>query len=222
MKKIYTLLLAVSIAVTGASAQSLNLGSLFGKKSTADSTSTEQNSSSGLGGLLGGAVDALTGTTNVDPAKLVGTWTYVSPAVDFASDNVLQKAGGVAAASALEKKLEPYYKKAGLDNVTFEIAEDLTFKMKLKRGTLNGTVEKAENGELVFNFKAFNKINIGKIATRAKLSVSSLSLTFDVSGLTKVLKTVASVSQMKSAEGAVKLLESYDGIYAGFKLNRAK
>ena len=92
--------------------------------------------------------------------------------------------------------------------------------MQMKHGTLSGTIEKGEQGYLVFNFKAFNKIKIGKISARATLAVNTLSLTFDVSGLIKVMKTVSQIAGNSTFGTMVQLLESYDGLYAGFKMKK--
>ncbi len=51
--------------------------------------------------------------------------------------------------------------------------------------------------------------------------MNTLSLTFDVSGLIKIIKTVSQLSGNSTVQSMVQLLESYDGLYAGFKLSRA-
>ena len=49
------------------------------------------------------AVNAITGKNT---ASMEGTWTYTGPAIEFESDNLLQKAGGSVAANAAENKLK--------------------------------------------------------------------------------------------------------------------
>ena len=92
--------------------------------------------------------------------------------------------------------------------------------MKLKRGSLKGTVSKDEQGNLEFNFSAFGKIKLGKVSAFATKSGNTLNLTFDVSKLISIVKSVSSVSGISSLNTISSLLSSYDGIYAGFKLNR--
>ncbi len=92
--------------------------------------------------------------------------------------------------------------------------------MQLKRGSLKGTLSKDEEGNLQFNFNALGKIKLGKISAFATKSGSTLNLTFDVSKLISIVKTVSSVSGSASLNTISSLLSSYDGIYAGFKLNR--
>ena len=49
------------------------------------------------------AVNAVTGKSTAD---MTGTWSYSGSAIEFESDNLLQKAGGAVAATAAEKKLD--------------------------------------------------------------------------------------------------------------------
>ena len=49
-------------------------------------------------------VDAVTGQTSTK-VDLTGTWSYNSSAVEFKSENLLMKAGGMAAATMAESKL---------------------------------------------------------------------------------------------------------------------
>ena len=164
--------------------------------------------------------DTRFGMEFVELKDLTGTWNYSSPAVTFKSDNALQKVGGVAAATAIEEKLAPYYKTTGFDAMVLTVADDFTFTMKLRRGTLKGTISKGDDGNLVFAFNAFGKINLGKVSAFAAKSGNTLTLTFDVTKLISLLKTVSSVANIKSLSTLSTLLSSYDGLYAGFKLKR--
>lgn len=172
-------------------------------------------------GKLGDVISGLTATSNFELKDLTGTWEYESPAVTFQSDNALQKVGGAAAATAIEEKIAPYYEKAGVTALVLTVKEDQSFTMALKRGTLTGTISKDNEGNLEFNFSAFGKIKLGKISAYATKSGKTLNLTFDVSKLISIVKTVASVANISSLNTVSSLLSSYDGIYAGFKL-RAK
>lgn len=209
--------LLLALAVCSASASAFDLKGLFGGGASADG----DKKGGQLGDILGNIIGNAIADKDVDPSQLEGEWAYTGPAVDFASDNALQNIGGAAAGATIEKKLEPYYKKAGLTNLQFAADKEGNFTMQLKYGTLSGTIEKGEQGFLIFNFKAFNKINIGKISARATLAVDTLSLTFDVSGLIKIVKTASQLSGNSTISSMVKLLESYDGLYAGFKMKRS-
>jgi len=56
-------------------------------------------------------VNAVTGNQTID---MTGTWTYSGSAIEFESDNLLQKAGGAAAAAVAEKKLDEQLAKVGI------------------------------------------------------------------------------------------------------------
>ena len=181
--------------------------------------SSSDNNSNPLGSL-GSVISSLTASSSFELADLQGTWDYQSPAVTFQSDNVIQKAGGAAAASTIEGKMAPYYEKAGITSLQLTVDAENNFTMKLKRGSLKGTVSKDEQGNLEFNFSAFGKIKLGKVSAFATKSGNTLNLTFDVSKLISIVKSVSSVSGISSLNTISSLLSSYDGIYAGFKLNR--
>ncbi|MCM1021449.1 MAG: DUF4923 family protein [Muribaculum sp.] len=216
MKKLFTLVVVALLFVTTASAQSFDLNGLMSKlKPTNDSTKTE--SQSGLSGLLGKISNAL------KPTDITGVWSYAGPAVKFKSDNLLMQAGGAAAGATIKSKLEPYFKKAGLDQTELTIEQDSTFVMKFKKGQLKGNITTGEEGEMIFNFKALGKISIGKMnASVSKLQGNKLELTFDVSKLMKIVNAVSSITGNSTIQGMNKLLQSYDGLEAGFELKKTK
>jgi hypothetical protein len=218
MKKILSLLLAVALCMGNASAFSLkNL--LKSSSNTTTTTSSSKTSTSDILSKLGSVVESVTASSSFEVTDLVGTWKYVSPAVTFESDNALQKIGGAAASSAIETKLATYYKTAGLNNFQLTVDSDLTFTMTFKFGTMSGTIEKDSNNNLVFNFKAFGTVAIGKVSAQATKSGSTLNLTFDASKVVSVTKTISSVTNNTTLSTVSDLLSSYDGIYAGFKLS---
>lgn len=190
-----------------------------GSKSGSSSSGT---SAADALGKIGSVISGLTATSDFELTDLVGTWNYESPAVTFQSDNALQKVGGAAAATAIEEKLVPYYKTAGIDAMVLTVAEDMTFSMKLKRGSLSGTISKDDQNNLEFNFSAFGKVNIGKVSAFATKSGNTLNLTFDISKLVSIMKTVASVANISSLNTITSLLSSYEGIYAGFKMSLSR
>lgn len=195
------------------------LGGLAGNSSSSDDKSNKKGSN--LGDILGGVLGGLISTDDVNPASMTGVWKYAGPAVCFKSDNFLQKAGGAAAAGVVEGKLESYYKKFRLDNMVLTINEDLTFTMQSGKLRASGTVEKAEDGDIIFTFQALKSIKIGSMKAYVTMTgKNSMSLMFDVSKLITIVKTVGSVTGSSSISTMTKLLESYDGICAGFKLTK--
>ena len=189
---------------------------------SADSTST----STGSGAL--DAISSIAGALGLGGkftlADLTGTWTYQKPAVTFLSDNLLLKAGGAAAASTVEDKLVPYYKMAGITNLKMTFNSDSTFVMKLKVGSLKGTLSQSDDGkQLYFNFQALGRINIGTmeayISTQG-LKKNQVAITFDVSKLMTILEKAGSLTGNSTIKGITSILEKYDGLTAGFMLSK--
>lgn len=220
MKKI---IIALSLTITLSACAQSNLGSLLGglagKTESTEQSSQPQKGSSSLGDALGGLLGGLLSTDKVKPESMVGTWKYTSPAVCFKSDDLLAKAGGSAMAGTIEGKLAPYYKTCGLDNLELTVNPDMTFTMKSGRISASGTIDTDGQGEVYFNFKAFGKVNIGKMKAYINMSMGkNMSLMFDVTKLVQIVKVVGSVSGSSAIQGITSLLEGYDGICAGFKL----
>lgn len=173
------------------------------------------------GDIVSGIVNAVT-SSNIEYKDLVGTWAYNQPAVTFASDNLLQKAGGVAASATIVNKLKPYYSKAGVTNLTIEFGEDSTFVAKTKMMTMQGTVSKLDDGMFKFNIKALGKIPAGSINAYAERQGTNVALTFDAKKLMKLVQTIASVSGNATIKTASDLVNSYDGINIGVNMKKTK
>lgn len=219
MKRIISAIIAIlAIGMPAFSQSSLDLRSILsGLASSGDSTSSSTGAGK-LGNLLGN----IFASSDISVARMAGSWTYSAPAVSFKSDNLLQQAGGIAAATALENKLEPYYKRAGLTSLSLTVEADSTFTMKFGKATLKGLIAPAPDGaeaNFVFNFTIAGKMNIGQMDAYVTMSGNnSMSLMFDVSKLTKLVEMSATLTGSSTAKSLSALLKSYDGICAGFKM----
>lgn len=227
MKKLTVILLLSLFLSTSvsASASGWDISDLLGKVSSAtasDSTKTGSLKGGGLGDLLSGVANALgVGSSKLTVEKMVGTWKYVNPAVSFKSDNFLLKAGGAAAAQQVEAKLAPYYKTAGLTSLVMTINADSTFTFKARMMTLGGTITKdAESGNFIFNFKAFKKIKVGSMEGFIVMNGNRMELTFDVTKLMTLVEKAGSLSGNSTIKGLTAILQQYDGMTAGFELQR--
>lgn len=225
MKKfIIAAVLAVMSAGVQCSAQGVDFKSILSGLAGSSSDSTAQAKGSGAG-KIGSLLGNLLSSDKLTVSSITGDWKYVSPAVSFKSDNLLKKAGGAAAASAVEAKLAPYYKTAGFEQLALTIAADSTFTMKLRRTTLKGTIETVtdpkSDANFIFNFKVAGKVNIGKMNTYVvKNGTNSVKIMFDVSRLVTLIEKVGSVTGNSTISGVSKLLNGYDGICAGFELKK--
>lgn len=195
-----------------------NIGSKNSTENAADTAKTE----SGLAGLLSGVANQLgIGSSDLTIEKLVGTWNYSNPAVSFASENLLLKAGGSAAATQVETKIAPYYKRVGLNQLVMTIAEDSTFTFKVRTVNLNGVITRnTETGNFVFQFKAFKQINMGAMESCIVMNGNTMELTFDVSNLITIVEKIGQYSGNSTIKGVSTLLNQYDGMNAGFELKR--
>lgn len=232
MKKIFTSFIALifllhvmpmSAQSSAASGAIKNLFQTLTGSSSSDTTSTASSSASSVLGSLGSigdVIENLVSSSDVAVDDLVGTWVYSAPAVAFKSDNLLKKAGGAAAATAVEEKLSKYYKIANVQSMKLVIAEDSTFTMAFRRVTLTGDITKDTEGNIFFNYKVAGKINIGSIQTFITKSGNTLNVMYDVSKLVTILQKVGSYTGNSTVKGVTSILEGYDGITAGFKLTK--
>lgn len=207
-----TVILTLFVTLFSLNVSAFDIKSALGSVIGSDSTQTQ----SGIGSIIG----AVLGTDKVVYSDLVGTWKYSAPAVSFKSDNLLQKAGGAAAASTIEEKLLPIYSQTGITGLTLDMEADSTFTMTVKKVKTTGTITLDEDGNYLFSFTALGKSIYTATAYVTKTSSSEISLTFDASKLISLIETVAKVSNNSTLKTASALLNSYDGVTVGFKLKK--
>ena len=223
MKKIILAIVALAIAGSASAFDPKDLLNKLKGDTTTTSSTTDSGSDSGSGllGTLGGLISNVVANKNFSVDDLVGTWQYTSPAVSFQSENALMKIGGAGAATAVEDKLAPYYQRLGLIKTELTVDAEHNFTLKAGLVTLQGTVTKDEEDEsLVFNFNAFGKVSLGKINANATKSGSTLNLTFDATRLIQILTAVSSKLNVSTLSTLSSILDSYDGIFIGFKLKQ--
>lgn len=194
---------AVAIAATAPKANAFDLSSILGN----------------AGGAVQGVVEGLFTQTDITLEQMVGTWTANGSAVSFQSDNALQKAGGNAAAGAIEQKLDPYYQKYGLTGSTLTVESDGSFTLKVKSLSLKGSISKGSDGNFDFTFTPFGSFKLGTIRAYVEKPVGGLNVMFDASKLKSLISSVASLTGNSLATTAGNLLSSYDGLLVGFKFS---
>ncbi len=211
MKKIKMLFVAVALLI-GATANAQGLGDLLKGLGGGDGGSD-------IGSTIGNVLSGVFAKSDLTLQDLVGEYKSEGPAITFKSDNFLQKAGGIAGASALETKLQPYYDKYGLTGMPMTIDGDGNFTMTIKGIKLSGTVEpKSEKGEFTFHVKIAGKMQIGQFTAYIEKSGQDLKLMFDAKKLKDLISTVGKMSGMSIAKTMTSLLDSYDGANIGFKM----
>lgn len=175
----------------------------------------------GIGETVGNIVQGVFTKTNLTLKDIVGVWTTDGSAVSFKSDNFLEKAGGIAAAAAIETKINPYFEQLGLNNAVMTIKDDGTFTLKAKKVVLAGTLESNGDGTFEFNFKAFGAISLGKMTAYVQKSGNHVDIMFDATKLKTIISGIAKISGVSLAKTAASLLDSYEGLCVGFGMDKA-
>ncbi len=177
-------------------------------------------SAQSLTDFLGNMLEGVFTKSELTVYDVCGQWTSTGSAVSFQSDNFLQKAGGLAAASMIENKINPYFEKLGLNNAVLTIEADSMFTLKAKKFTLNGSLSSNGDGTFMFNFKAIKMIPLGSIKAYVQKSGNNMDVMFDATKLKTLVTGIAKISGVKIANTAASLLDSYDGLCVGFKMNK--
>lgn len=203
-------LLAAFLTIFGFNyANAQNLGDLLG---------------GGFGNTLGNIVEGVFSSSNITIADMEGEWTSTGPAVCFQGEGFLKKAGGVAAAAAVETKLAPYYEQYGLNNAQLTVNADGTFTLTCKTIKLNGTItrkEGAEPGIFEFNFTALG-IKLATVTTYVEKTSRTMDVMFDATKFKNLLTAVAQFTGIKVVQALSSILESYDGMCVGFHFSGGK
>lgn len=161
------------------------------------------------------AINTVTGNQNVD---MTGTWSYTGSAIEFESDNLLEKAGGTVAATAAENKLNEQLAKVGIRNgqMVFTFNADSTFSTKVGGRTMQGNYSYDSSTQKV-DLK-FAKL----IGVHAKVvcTSSNMDLLFDSDKLLQVVTFLSKKSNNATLKTIGSLAESYDGMMLGFSLQK--
>lgn len=199
MKKLF-LAVILAVASLGSHANAFDLSSILGNAGTA----------------VSGIVDGLLTQSDITVEQMAGTWTATGSAVCFQSENFLQKAGGSAAASTIESKLNPYYKQYGLTGSVLTIDPSGKFTLKVKGISLSGTITKRSDGNFDFAFTALGSLKIGTIKAYVEKPMSGLNVMFDASKLKTLISAITKLTGNSLASTAGSLLDSYQGLCVGF------
>lgn len=176
------------------------------------------NGSSNSGNVLTNIIEGVFTKSDLSLSDLIGEYQAQGPAVTFKSDNLLQKAGGIAGAATIVSKLQPYYEQYGLNNMVLTVDSAANFTMKIKSLSLKGTITKNDSeGTFDFNFNVMG-IKLGKFTAYIEKSGNNLNLMFDASKLKDIISTVAKFTGNSMASALASILDSYDGACIGWKM----
>lgn len=147
---------------------------------------------------------------------LVGTWQYQGAACQFKSDELLQKAGGIALAEGLEKKLDNAYVKAGIKAGTFSYTfdSDSTFISQVGKKKLKGTCSYDVNSGIL----TLKYYSLFSSEVRIVKSGETISMLFDADCLLKLVTLLSGYSKNTALNALGKVAEQYDGMLMGFEM----
>lgn len=215
--KINIILSIVAIFTSSFSASALDIKDLISKYMSGSDSSSVTDAFSGILG------DVLS-TNKLTVQQLEGTWSYSAPAVTFISDNLLEKAGGAAAAETVEGKLEPIYKLTKLNQLKFTVDSQSNFTIGVGKIKLSGTIvasaDENATANFILKFKSLGKSTMDVNAYVTKSIDSSMTLTFDITKLIAIMQEVSKIAKSSSITTIVNALASFDGICAGFELKK--
>lgn len=207
------LVIAAVVAMSNFSANADGLKNLLGKLGGGDGNNT-----------LGNIVNNVLGSTSVELSDLQGSWKTTGPAVVFKSNDLLEKAGGAAASSAIESKLDTYYKRLGLENIPVSFDNNGTMTMTIKGHSVSGTL--TNNGDGSYHLQLGKSGILSKLGSMTSMTIylqksgNNLSVTADATKLVAIATKLASATDKATLKTAANLLNKYDQICIGFRLSK--
>lgn len=164
----------------------------------------------------------ISGINGIKQSDLQGTWTYISPACSFISEDLLKKAGGAIVANEVNEKLSGIYTKIGITPSKFGYTfADSTFINKFMGKNSKGIYTfNDKDQELNLQYQIAGLINIGKTAAKVEKSGSNIKLLFNADKLLQVLTKLSSISKSSTIKAIGSIAESYDGMLIGFELSK--
>lgn len=169
-----------------------------------------------LKSILSDVAKTVIGNKATTAKALVGTWKYNRPVCQFESESVVAKTGSKAITSQVENKLEPIYKKFGMDDCSYTFHVDSTYTQMVKGKKTSGTyIFDPENKTVTMRTKLGMSVKAHVIVTGP-----TMTLLFNADKLMSTLKTLTNLtSRLSSAASTVNsLVNNYDGMLLGFEL----
>ena len=221
LKKVATQ--AATQAVTQATSNTTSTESKATESTSTSTATTSSSTTSLLGNLASSIIGSVLGT-QVSEESIVGTWTYTKPAVQFTSEDLLTKAGGVAAASVVEGKLAEGLAKVGVKEgaMTYTFNEDKTFAIAIGKRTIKGTYElNGETKEVTLNFgSGILDLKIAKLTMTLTKTGDNIDLVSNADKLLKLIQTTISTSKNSTLSTIGSLVANYDGMMIGFSFTK--
>lgn len=161
-------------------------------------------------------VNSITG--NTENINMIGTWVYSGSAVEFESDNLLMKAGGMATATMTENKLNEQLSKVGITEgkMSFTFNADSTFTTQVGKKKLEGTYSYNKSTQQV-NLKYLRMLSV---YAKVNCTPTSIELLFNSDKLMKLMALIGSKTNSTAIKTVSSIAENYDGMMLGFKMKK--
>ena len=174
------------------------------------------------GNMLTNLVGNLLNGGTVSERDLVGTWTYNGVSCVFESQNFLAQAGGVAASSALEAKIDEQLKRYGISKgvTRFTFNADKTFTATLNGRNMSGTYSLDPSAKTLRLQFVGGLLNLQPQVAR---NGNGIALLFESDKLLGLLGTASSfLGKMGNSNLTMvsSLLGNYQGMRIGLKLSK--
>lgn len=186
-------------------------------------TSSKAQSLNEIFGNIKDQVGNLFNQVTVTETSILGKWTYLQPACEFKSENLLAQAGGTAAATKVEDELAAVCTKLGIEsgNTSFEFKEDGTYIQTIKGKETKGTYTFDKT-----NMMVVMKGTLGFSTTAyLKFSKDKMTLVYEADKVWEIAKQVASIASKFMDSTLLTIFNSvsdnYEGMRLGFDLQKA-
>ena len=169
-----------------------------------------------VGDLVSNLTSVFSSNKQATTEKIVGTWAYSEPAIVFNSNNLLAKATSKLAANKIEKKLQEYLSKYGIEPGTFSMTfnEGGTFTETIKGKTAKGKWE-VKNEKLVLTVGGVKALSI-----TTQIDGKDLQFVTDATKLLNLFKAFGTNSSNSNLKMVSSLMKSVDGMQAGITLRK--
>lgn len=167
--------------------------------------------------------DIVEKVTGVDLLKgdINGTWNYAGSAVKLESEDLLKSTTAGIAATQIEKKLDEFLVKTGLEAGTFSFTfkEDNTFYTTVKEKDFNGTYTLSEDGKTI-NLKYGKSLSSTGITATAQINAETFELLFKADKFLELIQKLTDNTTNATLKTLGTLAGQYDGMKIGIELKK--
>ena len=167
--------------------------------------------------------DIVEKVTGVDLLKgdINGTWNYAGSAVKLESEDLVKSTTAGIAATQIEKKLDEFLVKTGLEAGTFSFTfkEDNTFYTTVKEKDFNGTYTLSEDGKTI-NLKYGKSLSSTGITATAQINAETFELLFKADKFLDLIQKLTANTTNTTLKTLGTLAGQYDAMKIGIELKK--